>query len=56
MNPMFKLIYMIVITVIWMFCIMVIYKETLWQLAATFVAFFLLIPAFKREKNENTKP
>lgn len=54
MKPGFKLVYMGVITTIWIVCITIIFKTTLWQLGATFVAFFLLIPAFKRDKQNGS--
>jgi len=54
MKPGFKLVYMVVITIIWIYCINAVFKTTLWQLGATFVAFFLLIPGFKRDKQNGS--
>lgn len=52
MNAEFKIVYMSLITIIWIYCIMVVFKTTLWQLVATIVAFILLVPAIRRGRQK----
>jgi hypothetical protein len=50
MRDEFKLIYLIVITLLWILSITLWFKTTLWQLGATIVAFALIVPGLKRER------